>query len=90
MKTVGVRELRDHLKDYVDAAKSGETITITERGKPVAKLTAAGEWDRVLEMVARGELTLPKAVKRPASELGGVPLRGKGPGAVELVREQRR
>jgi prevent-host-death family protein len=36
--TVGVRELRENLKDYLERAKTGEEVVITERGKPVARL----------------------------------------------------
>ena len=37
--TVGVRDLRNNLKRYLDRVKAGEEVVITERGKPVARLT---------------------------------------------------
>jgi len=36
--TVGLRELKSHLSDYVRQVKAGATVTITERGKPVGRL----------------------------------------------------
>ena len=36
MKTVGIKELKARLSSYVDNARSGEHIIITEHGKEVA------------------------------------------------------
>ncbi len=38
MKTVGITEAKAHLSELVDSVISGETITITRRGKPVAEI----------------------------------------------------
>lgn len=38
MKTIGVRELRQHASKYLEEVASGESIEITDRGRPVAKL----------------------------------------------------
>jgi prevent-host-death family protein len=38
MSTVGIKDLKVHLGRYVNRAASGETITVTERGTPVAML----------------------------------------------------
>lgn len=35
---VGVRELKQHLSEYLDRAAAGETIQVTDRGKPKAVL----------------------------------------------------
>jgi prevent-host-death family protein len=39
MKTVGVRALKQNASAIVAEAAAGETITITDRGRPVAQLT---------------------------------------------------
>lgn len=39
-QTVSVRELREHLADYLHAAQSGETITVTSHKKPVARIVS--------------------------------------------------
>jgi prevent-host-death family protein len=36
--TIGIRELKSHLSAYVRRVKAGETVVITERGKPVGRL----------------------------------------------------
>jgi len=38
MTTVGVARLKAQLSRYLDVAKHGEDVIITERGRPVAKL----------------------------------------------------
>ena len=43
MTTVGVRELRDRLSEYLRRVKAGERFTVTERGRPVAVLSAPPE-----------------------------------------------
>lgn len=35
---VGVRELRQNLSVYLDRVKAGETLVVTEHGRPVAQL----------------------------------------------------
>lgn len=40
---VGIRELKARLSLYVGEAADGATIVITDRGKPVARLTAINE-----------------------------------------------
>jgi prevent-host-death family protein len=35
---VGVRELKQHLSEYLDRAAAGETIRVTDRGQPKAIL----------------------------------------------------
>ncbi len=37
-ETVGVRELRQNLSKYLTRVKRGETLTVTERGREVARL----------------------------------------------------
>jgi len=39
MKTVSVREARQHIGSLLDAVTAGEKVIITRRGQPIAKLT---------------------------------------------------
>ena len=41
MFTVGLREFKNRLSKYVERAKSGETISISDRGHVVAELSPA-------------------------------------------------
>jgi prevent-host-death family protein len=65
MMRIGVRELRQHASRYLARVKAGETIEVTERGRPVAVLAPlpASPWD---EMVARGQV---QPASRPLGDL---------------------
>lgn len=61
---VGVRELKQHLSDYLDRAERGQIITITERGRPkVLLVPLPGGGDRLAEGIADGWIT-PAAKQR--------------------------
>lgn len=42
MKSVGLRELKNRLSEYVRAVRSGEAVLVTDRGEVVAELVPAG------------------------------------------------
>lgn len=57
MKTVGVRDLKEHLSGYLKRVKSGERIIVTDRKKEVALLIPYGletDEEKVLRSVQRG------------------------------------
>ena len=61
---VGSRELKTRLGQYLERVRRGETILVTDRGKPVAELRPVGLADDPLEdallrMEADGLLTRP-------------------------------
>lgn len=91
---VSVRELKDHLSEYLRRAEAGEVIVVTSHARPVAQLCApqaaveteeqALEWLRAQPWV------------RPAKRKGGLrlprPLLKIGPGektVAEMVIEDR-
>jgi prevent-host-death family protein len=41
MKTVGLKILKNKLSEYIRAAASGETIVVTDRGRPVVEINPA-------------------------------------------------
>jgi antitoxin (DNA-binding transcriptional repressor) of toxin-antitoxin stability system len=43
MKVVGVRELKDHLSEYVRLVRAGEELILTDRGEVVAELRRADQ-----------------------------------------------
>jgi prevent-host-death family protein len=63
---VGVRELRDHLSRYLERVKAGEELTVTEHGRPIARLVAPREYDRWDELMARG---LIRPALEPATDI---------------------
>jgi len=62
MKTVGLRELKNHLSEYVRHVRDGETVTVTDRGEVVAELVPARRNEVVYqgleEMARRGDIRL--------------------------------
>ena len=59
MERIGVRELRQHASRYLALVANGETIEVTDRGRPVARLIPieADPWRRLL---SRGAVTPPE------------------------------
>jgi prevent-host-death family protein len=57
METIGVRELRQHASRYLERVRHGETLEVTDRGRPVARLVPVSS-DVWTDMVASGEVTL--------------------------------
>ena len=68
MKKVSIRELHQATGAWVRKAARTGTITITDRGKPVARLTAIDEHSRPNPFAAR---TLRPGFARLAGKLGG-------------------
>jgi prevent-host-death family protein len=61
MTSVGIRELKAHLAEYIRRAERGESITVTDRGRPVARLgpeptKQPTTEERLKELVADGFL----------------------------------
>ncbi|MBX8686908.1 hypothetical protein A5722_30605 [Mycobacterium vulneris] len=52
MRVIGVRELRQHASRYLAEVVGGETIEITDRGQPVARLVpiAGDEWEDLVNV----------------------------------------
>lgn len=85
MVDVGIRELRDGLSRHLTSVKEGETITITEHGRPIARIVPAGP-SKLDELISRGLAT---PARKPRGTLPP-PLRIEGgPGLSEIVIEQR-
>lgn len=57
MSDVGVRELKQHLSEYLERAERGELIRVTDRGRPKAVLGPLPGRLRISEGVADGWLT---------------------------------
>lgn len=83
----GIRELRDHLSRYLDAVSEGHEVTVTDRGKAVARLVPLDR-PRALDrlIAAEGLMVLGRSPKRRRSGA-----RTAAAGTVsDFVAEQRR
>jgi antitoxin (DNA-binding transcriptional repressor) of toxin-antitoxin stability system len=43
MKSVGVRELKNRLSEYLRQVRAGEAVLVTDRGEVIAEINAPGE-----------------------------------------------
>ena len=88
MATVGIRELRQRASELLRRVEAGETIEVTDRGRPVAVLAPLPEAEPLGRLRAAGEVVpavgkledLPKALPLPA---------GKEPPSAILARLRR-
>jgi prevent-host-death family protein len=56
METVGIRELKAKLSSYIDRAKKGRQIVVTEHGVEVAVISPVSRERRtVMSLVQKGE-----------------------------------
>lgn len=85
--TVGIRELKNRLSEYVERVEAGEVVTITKRGRPVARVMPADVPPALARLVAEGKLEW-SGGKPELPE--PTPLRGEGPTMAEYVVEGRR
>lgn len=84
---VGIRELKNGTSRLIDRVEAGEVLTVTRRGRPVARVVPAGMPPGIAQLVAEGRV---RWTGRPPSLPEPVRLRGPGPLASDYVREGRR
>jgi len=89
MKTVGSRELKNRLGRYLGLVGKGETIIVTDRGRPVARLVpaspeVAGVDGLLKKLEAQGHLRLGTGSFRRFK-----PIRMKGKPASKMILEDR-
>jgi prevent-host-death family protein len=61
--TVGIRDLRDHLSQYLDLVKAGTPISVTDHGRAIATIVPMRFSQRTQELVAQGKARLPTLPK---------------------------
>jgi prevent-host-death family protein len=83
---VGVRELKNHLSQYLAEVAKGNEVVVTDRGRAVARITAMSGQRVFEELVANGVVAPAPAAKRSAPTARLVTTEPVSP----LVAEQRR
>ncbi|MHB8662460.1 MAG: type II toxin-antitoxin system Phd/YefM family antitoxin [Acidimicrobiales bacterium] len=85
---VTVTDLRAHLSAWIDRARAGEHIVVTDRGLPVARLTGMDTTDLIERLTREGVISPPESpTKTKARRERRV--RATGPVA-DLIGEMRR
>ena len=85
---VAVTELRAHLGRWIDAAREGNDVVITDRGTPVARIVALDSTPVIDRLTAQGVISRPTTSTRPVAGDRHRPT-PKRPVA-DIVGEQRR
>ena len=84
---VAISTFRAELSRWIEQARAGEEIVITDRGIPVARLLSVDSAPLLDQLVQRGVLSRPRRADRPAAR-GAARVRASGPVA-DLVSEHR-
>ncbi|MGY4771330.1 type II toxin-antitoxin system Phd/YefM family antitoxin [Kribbella sp. CWNU-51] len=63
---IGIRELRDGLSRHLAQVRKGHTITVTDHGKPIARIVPVDGPTKLQQLVAEGKVRPPRQPKRTA------------------------
>jgi prevent-host-death family protein len=84
---VGVRAFRGQLSHWLERAASGEEVIVTQRGRPLARLTGLDGRTTRQRLVDEGLVTPARRPKRPIDLNDLVPVRGS---VTELLLQDRK
>jgi prevent-host-death family protein len=62
---VGVAQLRRELKEWLERVRSGDEVVITERGRPVARLSGIDVAPLLERLTQEGLISAPPRTPRP-------------------------
>jgi len=85
---VAVSELRAHLGRWIDAARDGTDVVITDRGTPVARIVALDSTRVIDRLTAQGVISRPIGSTRPVAGDRRRPTPTRP--VADIVSEQRR
>ena len=88
-QTIGVRELKARLSEYLRQVKQGRTLVITERGKPVGRLVPVGQ-SLELRLKAMVDAGLAEWNGKPLPPMKPVAKLKGGKSIADLIIEDRR
>ena len=82
---IGIRQLRDGLSRHIAEVREGRIITVTDHGRPVARIVPVERPNRLERLRAEGRVRRAARAKRPAPE----PVEASGT-VSDLIADQRR
>ena len=89
MREVGIKELKRDASVIVDAVEAGETVLITRRGTPVARMGPVAAPPGVQRLVDKGLMTWPGGQTSVPADVSAL-VSGDGPPISQQVVEDRR
>lgn len=87
---VGIRDLKNNLSRHLEKVKEGETIIVTDRGKPVAKLEPVEGLSNFDRLLAEGKISRPDGPKVRTDDLPGPLPTGLPPGETYRIIDEGR
>lgn len=57
MIEVGVRQLKNALSRYLERVRGGETLVVTDRGRPVARVIPMDIPEHIGQLISEGRMT---------------------------------
>ena len=85
---VAVTELRAHLSRWIEAAREGNDVVITDRGTPVARIVSIDSTAVIDRLTAQGVISRPTRATRPVA--GDRPRPSPKRPVADIVSDQRR
>lgn len=82
-----MRQLKASLSRYLGRVKAGETIVVTDRGRPVARIVPVGIPEHIAALMAEGRLTWSGKPFMPPTKVFKLK---PGPPVSDYIREDRR
>lgn len=91
MAEVGIAQLRRELKDWLDRARSGDEVVITDRGRPIARISGIDIAPLLDRLADEGQISAaPRAARPSARGRRRVTAQGEVSGLVVAERDTRR
>jgi len=87
-QSVGVRELKSSLSEHLRRVSAGESIVVTDRGKPVARLVPPDLPDGIVRMLREGSLRW-SGRKPDFTNFSPIQLNGPGKSVSDILIEDR-
>ncbi|MHA6626020.1 type II toxin-antitoxin system Phd/YefM family antitoxin [Pseudonocardia sichuanensis] len=82
---IGIRELRDGLSRHLAEVRRGATVTVTDHGRPIARIVPVERLSRLEQLRAEGRVRPAARRRRPAPD----PVESSG-SVSDLLDDQRR
>lgn len=88
MKTAAVTDLKNRLSYYLRLVARGETVTVLDRGKPVAQIMPPGDTSVELQRLVQAGLAR-SPVRKPSRDLWTRRLPRSGASVAEALQQDR-
>lgn len=91
MNTIGIRELRQYASRWLGRVKAGETFVVTDRGRPVAKISPVAQPEGYESLLAEGRIApgMGRSLEEAIAAMDADIPPDQGPALSEILAEMR-